>query len=305
LNQERRDVNWRDAQDPFNPENTSAGNGGDLVKHSVYLTLLEEHVATSPRPRIRECHAGRGIYAIPPGDPRRRLVSALLSEPQLALAQAQVDALDALGLPHDGCWYAGSALLNARLAGASYEGYEWAPDTRGILEAVLKQAAPGARVVEPVPPLDRLDGEALMAERLPQWDAQDVMLLDPFGIWRRPKLAPRRHRFRRLVRGWLASPARPAMAWFFVWRSPGGTEEMAEGIDAGYAELYGELERAGHVPLVVRWRWDLDCAMWLLHPAPERLAVAVERRLERLVAVMGGRGFAPDRWSVGWGGSPI
>ncbi len=32
---------WRQLNDPENPENRNAGNGGDLVKHTVYLNVLD------------------------------------------------------------------------------------------------------------------------------------------------------------------------------------------------------------------------------------------------------------------------
>ena len=45
-----------------NRQNGNAGNGGDLVKHTVYLALLDELLKHEPwrsNLRLRECHAGR------------------------------------------------------------------------------------------------------------------------------------------------------------------------------------------------------------------------------------------------------
>ena len=39
---------WRQLQDPMNPENKNAGNGGDMAKHTVYLTVLDFLLAHSP-----------------------------------------------------------------------------------------------------------------------------------------------------------------------------------------------------------------------------------------------------------------
>ena len=61
---------WQQLSDPENPENRNAGNGGDLCKHTVYLAILDYLLARPPwseQLRVRECHAGRGMYRIPAG----------------------------------------------------------------------------------------------------------------------------------------------------------------------------------------------------------------------------------------------
>lgn len=53
--------------DPANEQNRNAGNGGDLVKHTVYLATLDFLLKREPwhqGMRLRECHAGRGIYHV-------------------------------------------------------------------------------------------------------------------------------------------------------------------------------------------------------------------------------------------------
>ena len=70
---------WRQLQDE-NRQNRNAGNGGDLGKHTVYLTVLDYLLAHSPwstKLRVRECHAGRGMYRIPADDARRPLLECL------------------------------------------------------------------------------------------------------------------------------------------------------------------------------------------------------------------------------------
>ena len=54
----------QDFQSPSD-QNSNAGNGGDIIKHSVYLAVLDELCA---RERWRgelhvvEAHAGKGVY---------------------------------------------------------------------------------------------------------------------------------------------------------------------------------------------------------------------------------------------------
>jgi len=75
-------MSWDQLQDPDNRENRNAGNGGDLGKHSVYLAVLRYLLAQGPWSegiRIRECHAGRGIYEIPATDARRSLLECLFA----------------------------------------------------------------------------------------------------------------------------------------------------------------------------------------------------------------------------------
>jgi len=110
--------------DSANIQNANAGNGGDLVKHTVYLATLRFLLQREPWSQglcLGECHAGRGMYAIPKQDKRRRLLSCLYSDPtdevSILLHDAQRDILTRLGCWPAAVkeleWYAGSALINA------------------------------------------------------------------------------------------------------------------------------------------------------------------------------------------------
>jgi hypothetical protein len=96
---------WRLLQDDGNPENANAGNGGDLVKHTVYLAVLDYLLAHPPwasKLRVRECHGGRGMYRIPVGDDRRRLLGCLYAplgaDAGVALHDAQRESQTGLGV---------------------------------------------------------------------------------------------------------------------------------------------------------------------------------------------------------------
>ena len=316
---------WWQGRDPHNPENTSAGNGADLVKHTVYAVLLSFLLERRPwreGMRLRECHAGRGVYRIPASDPRRDALEALHRgrAEQLILLKVQQAALRRLGVEPGAQldWYVGSACANAlRLGdrdGHSYEGYEWAPETRAILAAALEAmdlgqlpvSLPGALPGGGQPGL-RFEGERHVAEQLPGWGPRDVILLDPFGLWRRPKLAPRRARYRRLLDAWIArGEAAPPLSWYFTWSheetANSEIQGQADAVSDGYQALLQRLRDAGRAPLQVRWRWEQTCAMWLLvtdelrQPLTERLDAALGALAEQMTRC-GSRG--PDRLVVG------
>ena len=51
----------RDFRSPSD-QNQNAGNGGDLIKHSVYLALLDELRDDDRELHVVETHAGKGVY---------------------------------------------------------------------------------------------------------------------------------------------------------------------------------------------------------------------------------------------------
>jgi 23S rRNA A2030 N6-methylase RlmJ len=276
-------MSWRSLEDPDNPENRNAGNGGDLIKHTVYLTALRwlaQRPAWQRRMRLRECHAGRGIYRVPPSDPRRELLERLRNSSTL-LAAAQRDCLHALGLQqeerHD--WYAGSGLLNAwatRDVACEHDAYEWDPSTRRILVAARAAAGFTGAAIAQAGADAHFDGETHIAEHVGGWDERDVMLLDPFGLWIHAKHGERRARYRRIVDGVLRRGQRaPCMLMFWTW---GGAHDRAEAdieghgpaVEDGYQPLAASLHAGGHLPIVVRWRTGLSFAMWVIVPLSER-----------------------------------
>src|SRR5207237_1360015 len=121
--------------------------------HTVYLATLRFLLNREPwreGVRLRECHAGRGVYQIPSGDARQRLVSCLFTRTATASAailhNAQSEAATTLRCWPDSDagskWYAGSAVMNSlavdntRSSRHSVDLYEWQPETRHILRAI-------------------------------------------------------------------------------------------------------------------------------------------------------------------------
>jgi len=290
-------------RDPDNPENTNAGNGGDLVKHTALLTMVE-YLARQPpwrdELRLRECHAGRGVYLVGEDGARRdRLAS--LADSDLLLAHRQRSALARVGAKETAEAYAGSSLLldEAAPGALRHDAYEWDPQTRSILRGVARATGRSTWFV-PGADGERVDGESQLARRVGQWDTRDLLVLDPFGLWRHPKHAFRRARYRTLIERWAALRQRPCLFVFFTW----GQDAVGEGRDlahdrALFGRTWGPVEPAHAVPhgpavsdgyrslralavplLRLRWRWDLRCVLWLSvpeeHLEPLRRAVALE-----------------------------
>jgi 23S rRNA A2030 N6-methylase RlmJ len=174
-------MDWKVMDDPANIENRNGGNGGDLVKHTVYLATLRFLLAREPwsdRLLVRECHAGRGVYQIPNGDIRSHLLRCLYTNPiggdPVLLQKSQEQILGALGCWTSATeavrWYAGSALINAATLADNHDNvhrlelYEWLPETRRILRSVLTAARPDAHRLWSVLPEEEqsreFDGEA-------------------------------------------------------------------------------------------------------------------------------------------------
>lgn len=221
---------WDSLEDPHNPENRVAGGISDWVKHSVYLsaltTLLPPPNSAQPPATVYECHAGRGMYWVPVSSERakeRRLLR------QGLVYETGKHLRERLSCSDD--WYPGSAtliaqLLQQRAPNSRHIMLEWAPDTRAILHSLCHALAHHADVVE-AGSNERLDGESYLVERLAQMRREDIILLDPFALFRQRKLHYRRERYWRLLSQWKASKKtqRPALLWFFC--APATVSEIA------------------------------------------------------------------------------
>jgi 23S rRNA A2030 N6-methylase RlmJ len=209
-------------EDPKNIENKNAGNGGDLVKHTVYLATLQFLLQQPPwceNLRLRECHAGRGVYRISERRGRDRGLTALFSMPakdkSILLHNAQREILARLGCwPDAGAtiqWYAGSAAINAFALGNNnqnqhqFDAYEAEPTTRHILRTLLMDrqlSIPKQTHVLPPAEHDKFfDGEAYVAENIAGWNTQDLILLDPFAMWRQSSHQAKRNRYKAIING--------------------------------------------------------------------------------------------------------
>ena len=283
-----------------NDQNRNAGNGGDLIKHTVYMALLETLIERAPwrsEIRLRECHAGRGLYLTTPEN--EWLAWSLLTEAKESpLARSQRSALSVLGLSvprHPGALYAGSALLNLMVAAGAQkalaEFYESKPRTREILKAVLHEStpdAPGLTISVPGRSRRTFDGEAHIAASVKGWDERDVILLDPFNMWRQRKHQRQRDVFREILVGAVAN--RCPVTIFFTWGQANRAADEDLAGDRfmpanGYGDLLRWLKLAGAKVVLVKWVWWYRYAMWIVLPGPgmRELRDDIAERLRREV----------------------
>ncbi|MGB9485810.1 MAG: hypothetical protein WCD04_06840 [Terriglobia bacterium] len=287
-------MTWRQSDDSKNRQNKNAGNGGDLVKHTVYLTVLNYLLARSPwsnELRVRECHAGRGMYHIPSPDKRRPLLECLYdpigSDVGVLLHDVQRGLQSALGVwPADTKafeWYAGSALMNTwRLGRAGtgkhrHELYEQDARIRESLRDVLLNSGlslpqVGVQIFPKEEDGGKFDGEAHIETKVVNWSSQDLILLDPFAMWREKEDQPQRDRYRSILGRLIAlGQESPSLILFWTWGqnfpvAKGDLEGTNRPVRNGYQELRGLLHGAGRPFIRVAWRWELQFAMWVLVP---------------------------------------
>lgn len=296
---------WTELQDPDNAENRNAGNGGDIIKHTVYLTVVEHLLQHSPwreSLRVRECHAGRGMYSIAVGDRRRSLLRRLYepvgADIGVPLHDRQRATQQALGVwPANATslgWYAGSAVMNAhRLAATSgkhlIEFYEMSPDTRRILRSALAALGHGAFGVDSrvLPEEDGagrpFDGERHIANNIGRWDSRDLVLLDPFAMWRQGCHQARRDRYGRIVDAVIAQRQKsPLLVMFWTWgrafrAAEGDLQDTNRRVANGYQDLRARLLEAGRQLISIVWRWELQFAMWVVVPDSQHALAAALR----------------------------
>ena len=173
--------------------------------------------------------------------------------------------------------------------------YEFAPDTRHVLRAVF--AAPGLNLPEvsvhilPDPENDGdFDGELHIERSAAAWNAQDLVLLDPFAMWREARDQRLHNRYRRIVEQLIArGDESPSLVIFWTWGrafpiADGDLDDTNRRVANGYQELRDLLHQADRHFIRVTWRWGLQFAMWVIVPDSHLRALcdAVQRRCDEL-----------------------
>jgi hypothetical protein len=123
------------------------------------------------------------------------------------------------------------------------------------------------------------DGEAHIEQRIREWGKQDVVLLDPFAMWRQEEHQSKRNRYGAMVDALVHhGPDAPSLILFWTWGrafpiADGDLNGTAKPVKNGYAALRASLHRAGFHFVLVKWRWGLQFAMWILVPAMQLTAL--------------------------------
>lgn len=301
---------WRQLHDIDNQQNRNAGNGGDLAKHTVYLAVLNYLLARSPwssELRVRECHAGRGMYRI--DDARRALLETLYAphnaDVGVLLHDVQRKSQTALGVWPAALanfeWYSGSAIVNACQLESALSGrhllelYELAGETRTVLRAAC--AALGRNLhrvdVRIMPERENdteFDGESHIEQCIANWNTQDVVLLDPFAMWRDRKDQACRDRYRRILDHLIRrGEESPSLLLFWTWGhnfpvADGDLSGTNDPVRNGYQDLRNLLHQASKHFIRVTWRWGLQFAMWVVVPSAhlDPLSAEIQLRCDEL-----------------------
>ena len=241
--------------------------------------------------RVRECHAGRGMYAIPMNDSRRALLECLYNPVDVNIgvllhdAQRASQSALAIWLEHvkELKWYSGSAVLHAWKLGVNssvqhrLDLYEWAPKTRHILRALfaeirLQLGQLEVRIFPETEHDQEFDGEAYIESNVSEWDCRDLVLLDPFAMWRKAEDQARRNRYQRILNAIIAREQKSALlVLFWTWGrafpvAEGDLRGTSQRVRNGYQDLRAQLHLAGRHFVRVSWRWGLQFVMWVLVP---------------------------------------
>ena len=116
------------------------------------------------------------------------------------------------------------------------------------------------------------DGEAHIEKNLLGWDARDLLLLDPFAMWRQAEHQPQRDRYRKIIDQLISQGESSALfTLFWTWgrafpAAQGDLNGTGPQVRNGYQELREQLHLAGRHFIRVSWRWGLQFAMWVLVP---------------------------------------
>lgn len=282
------------AQDFLSPskQNMNAGNGGDLIKHSVYLALLDVLRARDPwrhALHVVEAHAGKGIY-VPAAKEYVRVVGDSAVR-RSVLCTAQQEALrpapDGLGLiegVRDGEHvYVASAVLHAFALRDLPEKSLLLMDHDRCVTATLERvcAEPAFSRLDPPPRVlwTESSSEEVVLDDFERscFGGSHVVHLDPFAFVHGKEHAQDRERYAELLctaNQCVASGTLAALSVFVVWGQRHSGEARQQiwdqgcGVPGGYPDLRARIGSERRI--TVRWCWGQHFAMLLVVPAPIR-----------------------------------
>jgi len=287
-----------------NKQNSNAGNGGDLLKHSAYLALLDELVSREPwhhEIHIVEAHSGKGVYAATSSHLREARQLPDYAASRLGIAQTAAFADPPLGFGaiagiRDGeLPYAGSPVLHAREIMAIPRRTLTLMDRDSAVgktvacvfsQPSLAVLAPDLRLVDPGGTSEQ---KVLSALEESAYLPTSVLHFDPFAFVMSAEDAGIRNDYVKLItqcdelvgRGKLA-----AATLFITWgsNSHAALEDLdgagyEGGLKGGYNDLLKTVDAARRI--VFTWCWELYFALILI--VHQALRSQVAARLQRYV----------------------
>ena len=276
-------------------QNQNAGNGGDLIKHSVYLALLDVVRAEHREVHVVEAHAGKGVYVPAAAEYARAASDPAMQRSVLGAAQEKAfrrapDGLGSIEGARDGEYaYAASAVLHAfalrDLPEKSLLLMDCDPGVTATLTRLFGE--PAFRRFKPPPRVLRteLPAEEVLIDRFHRacFGGNHIVHLDPFAFVVSKKSAPERERYAKLLRTAdrrVACQTLAALSIFVVWGQRHGSNARADlfgggcGVRDGYQDLRAMI--GSQRRLVVEWCWGQYFSMLLVVPAEIREEV-IER----------------------------
>ena len=284
----------RDFESPSD-QNKNSGNGGDLIKHSVYLAVLDVVRASRRAVHVVEGHAGKGVY-VPAAEEYGRVANNRGARRSvLGIAQGNAFRPPPNGLgPIEGARdaeyaYAASAVLHAfalrDLPDKSLLLMDRDPDATATLTHLIGEPAflgfdPRPRVLCTESPSEEVLLDGFQRSRFGE---DHIVHVDPFAFVTSKEHARDRERYAKLLRTadrCVASKRLAALSVFIVWGRRHGCSARADlvgagcGVENGYQDLRALIGRDRRV--VVEWCWGQYFSMLMVVPSGIREQV-IER----------------------------
>jgi len=289
-------------------QDKNAGNSGDLVKHTVYLAVLNHLSQARRKAGIVEAHGGKGVYVS--SNPHLRRAREVAQYSTSILGQAQVECFapppDGLGgvggLAAQEIAYAGSGGLHAKAVATgladSLELLDTDSGVRAVADRIFSEdcfskVRGNLRTSDPNGP-----SEPMVLSRLEAggFGPDHVLHLDPFAFVMAPEDEQMRALYRELIRECDARVQQHGLAVasvFFTWGSNNAAAkaDLFDGgyggrLDDGYQALIAAVHRDQRI--VVTWCWELYFSLLCIVPADakERVTRAVAAELAWLKPLM-------------------
>jgi hypothetical protein len=289
-------------------QDKNAGNSGDLVKHTVYLAMLNHLARSGKKAHIVEAHGGKGVYVSSNPHLLTARQAAHYSTSVLGRAQSECFASPPVGLgvvanlgDHE-IAYAGSGALHASaVANGLADSLELLDSDAGVRsvanrvfsEDSFAKVRGNLRTTDP-------DGssEPMVLSRLTEgvFGPDHVLHFDPFAFVMAPHDASMRALYRDLIQECDARVQQSGLAaasLFFTWGSNNAAAKddlfedgFSDGVDDGYQALIAAVHPDQRI--VITWCWELYFSLLCIVPADarERVGRAVVADLAWLKPLM-------------------